>query len=130
MRTPTYQYFTLSEYQERLDALRNRDAATRHRRPPGYQPRESLLPLGYQTPGYYWYQASLCRSKREPVFIVRLNENSNVQPLSWVEDSRPYEDHEDWITHTRNVLADLGLDNKRMAWTTILFSCAHEMKNV
>ena len=52
--------------------------------------------------------------KRDPVFIVRLNEDSDVGPLSWVEDSRPYEDHHDWIAHTRDTLADRGLDKKRI----------------
>ena len=69
---------------------------------------------GYQTPGYYWYQTLIVPLEREPVFVVRMNEASNVGPLSWVEDCRPYEDFEDWIAHTRDVLADLGLAQGRI----------------
>ena len=69
---------------------------------------------GYQTVGYYWYQTLIVLMDREPVFITRLNEESNIGPLSWVEDSPPYEDHEDWIAHTRDVLVDLGLGDKRL----------------
>ena len=69
---------------------------------------------GYQTPGYYWYQTLIVGLDREPTFVTRLNEASNIEPFSWVEDSRPYEDHEDWIEHTRDALADLGLADKRV----------------
>jgi Xaa-Pro dipeptidase len=69
---------------------------------------------GYQTPGYYWYQTLVVPLDREPVFITRLLEESNVQHLSWVEDSRPYGDSEDWISRTRDVLLDLGMGSRHI----------------
>ena len=50
---------------------------------------------------------------REPVFITRLLENSNVEHLTWVEDSRPYGDSDDWVARTRDTLEDLGMGSKR-----------------
>ncbi len=114
MRTPTYQYFSLDEYQERLDALRQRMEKRGADVLLVTSPENLYYLSGYQTPGYYWYQTLLVPLERDPVFIVRLNEDSNVGPLSWVEDSRPYEDHDDWIAHTRDTLADIGLDKKRI----------------
>ena len=114
MRTPKYQYFTLDEYQQRLDALRRRMAQRGADVLLVTSPENLYYLSGYQTPGYYWYQTLVVPLERDPVFIVRLNEASNIEPLSWVEDSRPYEDHEDWIAHTRDVLADLGLADKRI----------------
>lgn len=114
MRTPTYQFFSLDEYQQRLDALRQRMEKQGVDVLLVTSPENLYYLSGYQTPGYYWYQTLLVPLERDPVFIVRLNENSNVGPLSWVEESRPYEDHDDWIALTRDALADLGLDEKRI----------------
>ena len=69
---------------------------------------------GYQTPGYYWYQTLIVLPGREPVLITRLNESSNIEPLSWVEDSRPYGDADDWIAKTKETLEDLGVAGKRI----------------
>ena len=35
-----------------------------------------------------------------------------MRELGWVEDRRPYEDYEDWVEKTRDVLVDLGLGGK------------------
>ena len=109
MKKPTWQYFSLEEYQQRLDALRARmqqkgvDVMLVH------SPENLYYLSGYQTPGYHWYQTLVVPLEKEPVFITRLLEESNVQHLSWVEESRPYGDSEDWIARTRDVLRDLGM---------------------
>ncbi len=114
MKTPTWQYFSLDEYQHRLDALRGRmqqkgvDVMLIH------TPENLYYMTGYQTPGYYWYQTLVVPLDRDPVFITRLIEASNVEHLSWVEDSRPYRDSDDWIATTRDVLVDLGMASKRI----------------
>ena len=114
MKTPTWQYFPLDEYQRRLDALRRRmeqkgvDVTLVH------TPENLYYLTGYQTPGYYWYQTLVVPLDREPVFITRLLEDSNVQHLSWVEESRPYGDSDDWIASTRDLLMDLGMGSGRI----------------
>ena len=114
MRAPKYQFFTLEEYQGRLDALRRRMEERGIDVLLVNSPENLYYLSGYQTPGYYWYQTLIVTMDREPVFITRLNEESNIEPQSWVEDSRPYEDHEDWIAHTRDVLMDLGKADVRI----------------
>ena len=114
MRAPKYPYFSLDEYRERLDALRRRMERAGADVLLVTSPENLYYLSGYQTPGYYWYQTLIVPLEREPVFVVRMNEASNVEPLSWVEDCRPYEDFEDWIDHTRDVLADLGLAGARI----------------
>ena len=114
MRSPKYQFFTLEEYQGRLDALRRRMEERGIDVLLVNSPENLYYLSGYQTPGYYWYQTLIITMDREPVFITRLNEESNIAPQSWVEDSRPYEDHEDWIAHTRDVLMDLGKADARI----------------
>lgn len=114
MRKPPFQYFELEEYQERLDALRSRMEARGIDVLLVSSPENLYYLTGYQTPGYYWYQTLVVPLAQDPVFITRLNEASNIEPLVWVEDSRPYEDHEDWIQHTHDVLADLRLSDKNV----------------
>ena len=114
MGAPRFQYFSLDEYRARLAALRRRMVRAGADVLLVTSPENLYYLSGYQTPGYYWYQTLIVPLEREPVFVVRMNEASNVGPLSWVEDCRPYEDFEDWIAHTREVLADLGLAQGRI----------------
>lgn len=114
MRKPTYQFFELEEYQSRLDALRGRMEGRGIDVLLVNSPENLYYVSGYQTPGYYWYQTLMVPMDREPVLLTRLNEASNIEPFSWVEDSRPYKDHENWIEKTRDVLMDLGLSDKRI----------------
>ena len=114
MRAPRFQYFSLAEYGERLHALRRRMEEAGAGVLLVTSPENLYYLSGYQTPGYYWYQTLIVPLEREPVLVVRRNEASNVEPLSWVEDCRPYEDFEDWIAHTRDVLVDLGLAEGRI----------------
>ena len=97
MRRPLYQFFSLEEYQERLDALRSRMEQRGIDVLMVTTPENLYYLSGYQTPGYYWYQTLIVLPDREPVLITRLNESANIEPLSWVEDARPYGDAEDWI---------------------------------
>ena len=114
MRTPTELYFTLDEYQQRLDAMRARmqrkgvDVMLIH------SPENLYYISGYQTPGYYWYQTLLVPLDQEPVFITRSVEHTNVEGLTWVEDSRPYTDNDDFIARTVDTLTALGLNHKRI----------------
>ena len=112
MRTPKYQFFSIDEYQQRMNNLRSRmnqrglDAVLIN------TPENLYYLTGYQTPGYYWYQALIVPIDQDPVFITRSSENTNVEALTWVENSRPYDDNDDWIAKTKDILIDLKLDKK------------------
>jgi Xaa-Pro dipeptidase len=114
MKKATWQYFTLEEYQQRLDALRGRMAERGVDVMLIHGPENLCYMTGYQTPGYYWYQTLVVPMDREPVFVTRLLEDSNAEHLTWVEERRPYGDSEDWVAKTRDVLTDLGMGSKRI----------------
>ena len=114
MRKPKYQFFSLEEYQRRLEALRSRMERKGVDGMLVTIPENLYYLTGYETPGYYWFQTLVVPMDREPVFITRLGEATNVEPLSWVEDSRPYDDTQDWIAKTKDTLADLGLVGQRI----------------
>jgi Xaa-Pro dipeptidase len=114
VRTPTYLYFSLDEYRQRLHALRQRmeqkgvDVMLIH------TPENIYYISGYQSPGYYWYQALAVPLEKAPVFIPPPHEEALVSAFSWVEDYRLYRDTRDWVETTRDVLADLGMGGKRI----------------
>ncbi len=114
MRKPEYLYFTLEEYQQRLDALRARMEGNGLDAMLVYTPENLCYLTGFQTPGYLVYNALIVPLDREPVFIARGVEATLVEHMSVVEDSRPWGDSEDWIAKTRDALVDLGLENKRI----------------
>ena len=109
MKKPTYQYFTLEEYQQRLDALRSRMEEKGVDAMLVTTPENLYYLSGYQTPGYYWWQTIIVLLDREPVSVTRRIEDANMRELSWIEDRRPYDDSDDWIAKTRDALVDLGL---------------------
>ena len=106
--------FPREEYLARLGAIRLRMAGLEIDALLVTSPENICYLAGYQTPGYYWYQTLAVSMDREPVFITRLLEASNVEHLSWVEDSRPYGDSDDWVEATRRVIADLGCASGRI----------------
>lgn len=114
MRTPKYLFFSLEEYKQRMEALRSRMEDKGVDCMLVTTPENLYYLSGYQTPGYYWFQTLIVPMSGEPVFVTRLTEASNIEPLSWVEESRPYQDHEDWIVKTRDALTDMGMGNKRI----------------
>ena len=114
MKKPTYQYFSLEEYQQRLDALRARMEEKGVDAMLVTTPENLYYLSGYQTPGYYWWQTIIVLLDREPVAVTRRLEDANMRELSWIEDRRPYEDSDDWIAKTRDALVDLGLGSKTL----------------
>jgi Xaa-Pro dipeptidase len=116
MREHKFQLFSLDEYQGRLGALRSRMAEKNLDALMVTTPENLFYLTGYQTPGYYWYQTLIVPADKDPVFVTRRLESVNIEPTSWVEDSRPYDDRQDWMVHTGDVLRDMGLDRKRIGF--------------
>jgi len=86
--------FSMAEYGRRLASLR-RAMARRELEAMIVTIPENLCYLtGYQTPGYYWFQALVVPLEAEPFFVTRRLEDSNVQVRTWVSQSFPYDDFE------------------------------------
>jgi Xaa-Pro dipeptidase len=106
--------FSLAEYQERLQNVRQLmvkqglDVLLVH------TPENIYYLSGYQTPGYYMYQALVLPVEKPPLLITRLLEETNVFANSWIEDSRPYTDLQDPLEWTARVLKELDLANARI----------------
>ena len=108
MRTPQIQTFKPEEYRQRLDGVRSRIAALGADVLLVNTPENIFYLTGYQTPGYYWYQALIVPVDRDPVFIPPPHEASLPPVYSWVEDVRVFPDTSDWAEVTADTLISVG----------------------
>lgn len=106
--------FTMQEYERRLQELRQRMDDHDVDLFMTTTPENVCYLTGFESPGHYYFQALLVPRQGEPVMVPRRLEDSGVQALTWVEISRPYEDHEDPITKVSESLAEFGWENERI----------------
>src|SRR5262245_32290303 len=88
-------FFTLDEYQERLAHVRRLMAERGIDVLLLTTPENIYYVSGYQTTGYYIYQALVLPRDGAPQFVVRKLEMTNVQGISWLKDGFAVEDTED-----------------------------------
>ena len=87
--------FTLDEYRERLTKVRRLMAERGVDVLVLTTPENIYYVSGYQTTGYYIYQALVIPRDGAPQFVVRKFETTNVQGTSWLKDGFGVEDWED-----------------------------------
>jgi Xaa-Pro dipeptidase len=78
-------------------------------------PENIFYLTGQQTPGYYMFQALVLPVEGNPVFIIRQLEYFNFVANTFIADAAIYQDNEDPIAFLTKVLADKGLQGKRVA---------------
>jgi Xaa-Pro dipeptidase len=100
--------FTLAEYRDRLARVR------RLMQERGVDvllltsPENIYYLSGYQTTGYYIYQALAVPTDGEPQFVVRKFELTNVQGLSWLKSGVGVDDTEDPLDVTVRAIRAAG----------------------
>lgn len=108
--------FSMAEYESRLGKLR----AEIDRRALDAiivtTPENIFYLTGYQTPGYYYFQALVVPLEGEAFMVVRLLEDTNVQTRTWVEYSRPYSDTDSPIGALHMALSEFGLSQARIGY--------------
>jgi Xaa-Pro dipeptidase len=108
--------FTLREYRQRLarvrERMRERDIDVLLLT----GPENIYYVSGYQTTGYYIYQALVVPGDGEPRFVVRKFEIPNVQALSWLENGIGVEDYEDPLEVTVRAVQAAGGDQARIGY--------------
>jgi Xaa-Pro dipeptidase len=101
--------FSASEYQGRLDRLR---ALMQRRRLDAlitFTPENLYYLTGHDSPGYYFYEASVITHGKPPINVLRRAETTNTLWLSWPRLTVSYEDREDPIDTTVRLLHELGV---------------------
>jgi len=118
MKPPRTQLFTSEEYGSRIRKTRELmdqnelDVLVIH------SPENIYYLSGYQTPGYYWYQALILPLNSDPVFIAPPHEAALVPEFSWIEDSRIYPDTSDWPKVTGEILKEIQCDSNSIGLET------------
>ena len=118
MKSPRTQIFASVEYESRIRKVREGmeinglDVLVIH------SPENIYYLSGYQTPGYYWYQALILPLNSEAIFIAPPHEAALIPEFSWVEDSRVYPDTSDWAQVTGEILKELGLTRSAIGLET------------
>ena len=108
--------FTMGEYGRRLQELRRRMDLRNVELMLVTTPENVCYLTGFESPGHYYFQALLIPREGEPVMVPRRLEDSGVQALTWIEVSRPYEDHEDPIARLAAVIAEFGWQDRRIGY--------------
>jgi Xaa-Pro aminopeptidase len=108
--------FTVAEYRERLARTRalmkERDVDCLFLTTP-----ENIYYLtGYQTTGYYIYQALVVPRDGEPQFVVRKFETTNVHGLSWLKGVAGIEDWENPLEVTQRAIRACGAAESRIGF--------------
>jgi Xaa-Pro dipeptidase len=108
--------FPMAEFEARLARLRARLEAQGVDALVVTTPENLFYLTGYQTPGYYWFQALVVPADSEPFMVTRQLEDSNVQTRTWIELSRPYWDSENPPLALARAIEEQGLARARIGY--------------
>lgn len=108
--------FSMTEYRQRLSALRERMALRNLDALLVTTPENTCYLTGYESPGHFRFQSVLIPLVAEPVMIPRQLEQSGVEAYSWIEHSRPYQDDEDPMQVIAEVLQTNNWHDKRIGY--------------
>ncbi|MDP7423185.1 MAG: Xaa-Pro peptidase family protein [bacterium] len=118
MVPPRIQLFSAEEYTNRVNQVRELMALAGLDVLVIHCPENIYYLSGYQTPGYYWYQALILPLDSAPVFIAPPHEASLVPEFCWVEDVRLYPDISDWAKVTAEILKEKGFERANIGLET------------
>ena len=79
-----------------------------------FSPEHIFYLSGYQTFGYFSYQAMVVPAKGEPLLILRFLETFLSRVYSWVTQVIPWDDHEDPIAVTVRAIQERNLSRQRI----------------
>jgi len=104
--------FSDAEFQRRLTNVRrvmaDRDLAVFV----SFTPENIYYLTAHDTPGYYFYQASVVTPNRPPINVLRRIETTNTLGRGWARLAVGYEDRQDPVEATLGLLHELGVAGK------------------
>ncbi len=108
--------FPMKEYERRLGDLRKRMDDQGLDAMMVTTPHNICYLTGFDSVGYYYFNALVIPRESEPFIVPRLLEDSGVQAYTWLELSCPYQDFEDPMDKVRDAFAEYGLLGKRIGF--------------
>ncbi len=101
--------FTDTEFRRRLDGVRAGMSARSLDAFVSFTPENIYYLTAHDSPGYYFYQASVVTHPDEPVNVLRRIETTNTLGRGWSRRVVGYEDRQDPIEATLGLLDALGV---------------------
>ena len=108
------QAFSTAEFKARLVRVRD-EMQSRHIDVLLVSAPENIYYLtGYQTSGYFAYQALIIAESGPPLLLIRHLERGNVAEYSWLSDAITWKEGDDVAAMTLDLLRAAGADNRRV----------------
>src|SRR4030043_382493 len=114
VKIPQNLIFSREEFQRRVSAVQAGMTKTGLDVLFLFSPEHIFYLSGYQTFGYFSYQALIVPVKGEPVLVLRFLETFLARLYSWVNQVVPWDDHEDPIAVTVQAVKERGLAKARI----------------
>ena len=73
-----------------------------------HSPENIYYLTGYQTSGYFAYQAALVAQGRDPELLVRFLERGNVNEYSWLDHAQTWKEGDDLVEATLGLIRSSG----------------------
>jgi Xaa-Pro dipeptidase len=101
--------FTDAEFRRRLDGVRAAMSSRSLDAFVSFTPENIYYLTAHDSPGYYFYQASVVTPSHPPVNVLRRIETTNTLGRGWSRRTVGYEDRQDPIDLTYSLLEELGV---------------------
>lgn len=108
------QAFSTAEFQARLARVRDEMQSRRLDVLLVSAPENIYYLTGYQTSGYFAYQALIVSATAAPLLLIRHLERGNVAEYSWLADAATWKEGDDVIALTLDLLRAAGADNRNV----------------
>jgi Xaa-Pro dipeptidase len=108
--------FPMTEYDARLEALRQRLYERQLDAMLVTSPENVTYLTGFESPGHYWFQGLLIPVAGEPICVSRALEGPGVDAYSWIEHNWTYRDDEEPMARVAEALAVTGLTGSRVGY--------------
>jgi len=116
MRQRSDLVFPMSEYERRLNELRRRMAERGVEVMLTTTPENICYLTSFESPGHYYFQAVIIPLEGKAVSVPRRLEDSGIQALTWLDETRPYEDFEDPMDRVKLTLEEFSLHDKTIGY--------------
>lgn len=108
--------FPMTEFERRLHDLRRRMDERGVDVMVTTTPENICYLSGFESPGHYYFNALIVPREGEPLAVPRRLELSGYRALTWLDECRPYEDHEDPVEKTHAALVEFDWQEKRIGY--------------
>ncbi len=108
--------FPIDEYERRIRELRERMGERNIDAMIVSDPENLFYLTGHQTTGYSHLQALVVPIDAEPYMVMRLLEETNIGPRTWVEKTWTYHDTGDPVETLYNALHETGLSDQTIGY--------------